>query len=346
IEQFYMVTHDPVTRVSMIAADEGGRPAEAAHRLFLLIFDEHHLASDSLMRVRKGAEAFVMAHIGPGDAAGVLVNGELYQNRLTTDKGALLAGVRAAKPAIETRQSLLAPFREWPRIPSESDALRVAQGARELRADLAAAACRQDPVLCEIEGRADEVQNVIERKARTYVREARRLTGQTISTLNAVSDSLSKFAGRKTVVLMTEGFFAEDSRATVERTAARAARAGVTIYTIDGRGLTSKTGIPDVTAIGAQRSEVFDTGEDGPSILAAGTGGMMVRNLDDVTRAFGMVARDTSTYYVIGYSPTRAKMDGKFRRIEVKANPAGLEVRARRGYMATELPPQETIWKR
>lgn len=344
IEQFYLVTHDPVTRASQIAADEEGRSAEAAHRLFLIVFDEGHLSPESLMRVRKGAEAFIMAHVGPGDAGGILVNGELYQGRITTDKGALLAGVRAASPAVEHRQGLLADFREFPRIPSEHDALRISEGARELAERVARDACRLDPVLCELEGFLEGVQSKIEQKARGYIRSARRLSDRTLQTVSSLSDSLAKFPGRKTVVLLTEGFFVEDVRASVERTAARAARAGVTIYTIDGRGLVTASGVPDVLSQGMTRSTAFDTGEDGPGILTAQTGGLMIRNVDDMPRAFGTIARDTSTYYVIGYAPAKANMDGKFRKIEVKAK-AGFTVRARKGYVASALPPQERLWK-
>jgi len=344
IEQFYMVTHDPVTRLSQIAADDAGRPAERANRVFMIVFDEGHLAPESLMRVQKGAEQFIMTHLGPGDAAGIFVNGELFQGRLTTDKGALLAGVRKASTAVETRQSLLAAFREWPRIPSEHDALRISEGARELLQRLAAEACRTEPALCEIEGFNEGVQRKIETKARYYVRSARALADRTLATVSAISESLSKFAGRKTLVLLTEGFFVEDIRATVERIAARAARAGITVYSIDGRGLVTATGVPDALSTGPARSTAFDTGEDGPNILTAGTGGLMVRNVDDMSAAFGTVARDTSTYYVIGYSTTR-KMDGKFRRIDVKSTRPGVDVRARKGYMATQLPAQTSIWK-
>lgn len=345
IEQFYMVTHDPVTRQSQIAADEAGRGGETANRVFLIVFDEGHLAAESLMRVQKGAEQFIMTHLGPGDAGGVFVNGELFQGRLTTDKGALLAGVRRATTAVEHRQSLLAAFREWPRIPSEHDALRISEGARELVQRLADDACRAEPTLCEVEGFQEGVQRKIELKARYYVRSARTLADRTLTTVSAISESLSKFAGRKTLVLLTEGFFVEDIRGTVERVAARAARAGVTVYSIDGRGLVTATGVPDAVSTGPARATAFDTGEDGPNILTAGTGGIMVRNIDDMSRAFGTIARDTSTYYVIGYSPTNAKMDGKFRRIELKPTRSGIDVRARRGYMATPLPPQQAIWK-
>ena len=64
---------------------------------------------------------------------------------------------------------------------------------------------------------------------------------------------------------------------------------------------------------------------------------------DDIGRAIGMVAYDTSSYYVIGYQPDNAVMDGKFRSIDVKTRAAGLKIRARKGYAATNLPPQEFV---
>jgi hypothetical protein len=54
--------------------------------------------------------------------------------------------------------------------------------------------------------------------------------------------------------------------------------------------------------------------------------------------------RDTSTYYVIGYQPDNPTLDGKVRKIEVKADMPGVKVRARKGYAAVALPPQQAIW--
>jgi VWFA-related protein len=276
----------------------------------------------------------------PDDYGGVFVNGGMYHGRLTTSKTELIAAVRSARPAFENRQGLLAPFREFPRIPGEIDAARIADGARQLTDSLGADACRDDPFQCELEGGRQQVENMIEKKARHYVRQARVLTANTIQNLQYVNDRLSRIPGRKTLVLLSEGFFVEDSRATLRTVAAQAARGGTTIYSIDGRGLIHGSGgTPDVLQTGMTRATTFDTGEDGPTILTAGTGGLRVRNIDDITRAFGMIVRDTSTYYVIGYQPANATLDGKFRKIDVKTRVAGAHVRARKGYAATALPP-------
>ena len=156
---------------------------------------------------------------------------------------------------------------------------------------------------------------------------------------------MSRLPGRKTVVFMTGGFFVEDSRSALQIIAAQAARRGTTIYSIDGRGLiNTMSANPDVVRRERARSTVFDTGDDGPAILTRETGGLMIHSLDDMAQAFGRVVRDTSTYYVIGYQPANLVMDGKFRRIEVKAKSGQLQVRARSGYIAVTLPPQTPMW--
>jgi VWFA-related protein len=345
IQQFFMVTNNLGQTPGALASEHADEAQYGAHRVFVMLFDEAHLANDSLMRVKKGAEAFIHDMIHDGDAGGVFLNGGMYKGRLTTDKGELLAGVRAVQPAFENRQAILAPFAEWPRINTEVEASRIADGAREVTDALGAKACQEDQAACAGEGGLGNVENLIQQKARLYIRQARMMTERTIQNLESVSRGLAKIPGRKTVVLMTEGFFVEDSRSTLETVSAQAARSGITIYSIDGRGLINSMSVnPDAVKRDRARSAAFDTGEDGPNILTQGTGGFMVRNLDDMSRAFGLIVRDTSTYYVIGYQPDNATMDGKVRKIEVKSSLPGVKVRARKSYAAVALPPQEAIW--
>lgn len=345
IQQFYAVTHDPLrssatTQVALTRSEA----EERARRFFVFVFDEGHLSAESLMRAKAGAEDFIRHQMLPGDLAGVFANGQMNKSRMTDDKVELLAAIRSASPAIDNRQAILAPFREFPRIPSEGDALRITNGARELVDALGVRACSEDPFQCQLAGGLQQTENLIQQKARLYVRSARVLTETSLNNLQYVYANLARLLGRKTVVLLTEGFFSEESRSQLQSMAAQAARGGTTIYTIDGRGLVNTMSVnPDVTSMSMGRSTAFDTGDDGPNILTSGTGGMMIHGIDNIGRAIGMVANDTSSYYVIGYQPDNAAMDGKFRSIEVKTTAKDVSIRARKGYAAVTLPPQELI---
>jgi VWFA-related protein len=346
IQQFYMVTHDSASVVPQASLSVAGMqmPEERARRVFVLVFDEGSLATESLMRVKKGAEQFIQDQIGPGDVGGVFVNSGMYRGRLTTDKNELLLAVKSSKPAFDTRQSLLASLREFPKIPSEIDAERIEQGAMEVTESLGEAACNEDPVTCLQDGNLQGVENLLQQKARLYVRTSRSLVAQTIQNLQYVAGGLAHIPGRKTMIILSEGFFAEESRAILENVAAQAARGGTTIYSIDGRGNVNGMSVnPDVVRASMSRSGGLDTNDDSMNILTSGTGGLMVHGMDDFSRAFGMVVRDTSTYYVIGYQPDKNVMDGKYRKIELKPNAPGLTIRARKGYLAVTLPPLEQI---
>jgi hypothetical protein len=67
--------------------------------------------------------------------------------------------------------------------------------------------------------------------------------------------------------------------------------------------------------------------------LAENTDGIAV-NSNDMSADLRRIADDVSAYYVLSYYSTNTKMDGKYRRIEVRMKPAGVKVKARRGYGA------------
>jgi len=68
--------------------------------------------------------------------------------------------------------------------------------------------------------------------------------------------------------------------------------------------------------------------------LAASTDGIAVVDTNDLDRGMSRIAADLSSYYLIGYASTNARLDGKFRKIAVRVKRAGVDVRARRGYRA------------
>jgi VWFA-related protein len=196
-------------------------------------------------------------------------------------------------------------------------------------------------VLCQAEGGNAVVMERLEQKARQYIDEARGATGTVLRSLSALVNGLGRMPGRKTLVLMTDGFFVEESLPAIQQIAGQAARNGVAIYGLDGRGLSGSgtREMADVMTEGPGLSRSFDTIGNGPHMLAQGTGGFVIRNASHFAGALSDIARDTSSYYVLGYAPANAALDGSFRKIEVKAKSrAGLQVRARKGYLATPLP--------
>ena len=46
------------------------------------------------------------------------------------------------------------------------------------------------------------------------------------------------------------------------------------------------------------------------------------------------MVQDTSAYYLLGYYSTNSKLDGKYRKLTVRVKRAGVDVRARPGYLA------------
>jgi VWFA-related protein len=68
--------------------------------------------------------------------------------------------------------------------------------------------------------------------------------------------------------------------------------------------------------------------------LAENTDGLAIVNTNDLKTGMRRIVDDVSAYYLLTYYSTNTKNDGRFRRIEVKAKPANLTMKARRGYMA------------
>ena len=113
-------------------------------------------------------------------------------------------------------------------------------------------------------------------------------------------------------------------------------RGNASFYPIDPRGLAvwdSPLGpeapppIPvDQANLRARRESLYD--------LALGTDGLAVVNSNDLDKGLRRIAGDLTSYYLLGYYSTNAKLDGRFRRLEVKVKRPGVDIRARRGYRA------------
>src|SRR4029077_12030215 len=69
-------------------------------------------------------------------------------------------------------------------------------------------------------------------------------------------------------------------------------------------------------------------------VLADNSDGRAIINRNDITVAMKQIVRDTSAYYLLGYTSSEAPSDGKFHEIKVRVKRPGVQVRARKGYWA------------
>ena len=316
-------------------------PPGAAQRIFVAFFDDAHMTAGGFKRTQAAAADLFAQHFRTGDVGGVVVGGQMVNKRLTTDREELLKAVRNAKPNL-AKNSRIFDEQQWPRV-TEAEALLIA--GKEDRAVLSAAvtrACAEDEGACT--SRLD-VPGLIREKASMLVARLHASTNATMQGLTAVLNGLARIEGRKTILLLSEGFQADGSWPFIEQATGLATLANARVYTLDARGL-------DRGMAERLRSEVTsgddpllnllngsDSEADSINSLAADTGGFVVRNTNIFDKAIARIVDDASNYYVLGYRPT-SKQDGTFHKISVTVNRPGISVRARRGYVA--MPPPMT----
>jgi len=115
---------------------------------------------------------------------------------------------------------------------------------------------------------------------------------------------------------------------------ATANRNNTAIYAVDPRGLTTGEFGADRN-IGSQLSRQYlNQTMETLRTLALQTDGRAIINRNDLLAGMKQIVRDSSAYYLIGYSSTQAPTDGKFHEIKVRVKRPGVQVRARRGYWA------------
>ena len=122
-------------------------------------------------------------------------------------------------------------------------------------------------------------------------------------------------------------------------------RANASFYPIDPRGLAvfDEDIVPAAgVGIGPNANPTITPAEDRARLfarntslrtLAEATDGLAVVNTNDLSRGLRRIADDLSSYYLLGYYST-GKLDGRFHALTVRVKRPGVQVRARRGYLA------------
>ena len=113
------------------------------------------------------------------------------------------------------------------------------------------------------------------------------------------------------------------------------------IFSADNRGPASAAGIGNGASMAGMDNYSASNADRASEIaamnqIASDTGGKAIYNTNDLDTAIGRSIADGSHYYTLVYSPTNKKMDGHYRKIEVKLGDSKLKLSYRHGYNADE----------
>jgi len=173
-------------------------------------------------------------------------------------------------------------------------------------------------------------------------------TDRRLEALRSVAKRLAYIQQKKSLIYFSSGMDRTGIENQSELRAATnaAVRANLAVYTMDMRGLqaivvggeaqnASLRGVSPYS--GQSMMNAFNsnfTTQETLVTLASDTGGRAFLDSNDFSKVFKSVQEDSSTYYMLGYRSTNPARDGRYRRITVKLNLAGVKVDYRRGYYA------------
>ena len=138
-----------------------------------------------------------------------------------------------------------------------------------------------------------------------------------------------------------------DNQAQIHATADAAIKAGVSIWTIDARGLVVSAPMGDATQ-GSPGGQSMYTGASAEAItknlqqsqdalyaIAGDTGGKAFMDNNDLSRGIVQAQESISDYYLLGYYTTNSEQNGKFRRVRISlAQDLEAKLDYRQGYFA------------
>lgn len=165
-----------------------------------------------------------------------------------------------------------------------------------------------------------------------------------LDTVERALNGLVSTGGRKSVILVSEGFIYDPNLSGFKRVRAAARRANAAIYFLNAGGLEglpsefSAMFGPAMPSQDVAHTFISDNmSDEGCEVLADDSGGFTVRNTNDLSSGIQRIVEESRLYYLLGYISSNDARDGKYRKIEVefkKGRGKGLKIRARRGYYA------------
>lgn len=349
------------------AAATGGPPALAApgampvgaRRHFLLLFDLSFSRPENLVAARDAASRLVLEQLHPSDLVAVATYAQSQGYRLllgfTPDRNqadlaiSTLGVAGLFEPANDPLALLLgnlegtARGRSGNRPGATADRLiaealkgfsqRMDRQDRQREQSKIVALSRSLEELARLMGTVEGRKHVV------YMSEgfdSSALYG-TLDTTSIETMSRASEEGRIWDIDSEERFGDTRSQSVMEDMFEELRRVGATIQAVDIGGLRSAADVDfgssrATSAGGATR----DSRRDGLAVMAASTGGELIRSFNDLSNAMSRLLEHTEVTYLLSFQPQGLDLDGRYHRLKVRLAepPRGTEILHRPGYYA------------
>jgi VWFA-related protein len=166
--------------------------------------------------------------------------------------------------------------------------------------------------------------------------------------IQSLMDALNKLPQKKSVIYFSNGITQSgvDNQSALRAATAAAVKANASIYSLDVRGLqafppggeaqnaslhgqSAYTGASILNDLNGNAAS-----QDTLATLSSDTGGKAFFDSNDFSGIFAQVQKDSSVYYVLGFSSNNKLKDGRFRHLKVTVNRPDLKLDFRSGYYA------------
>src|SRR6266576_2209097 len=166
--------------------------------------------------------------------------------------------------------------------------------------------------------------------------------------LQAIMQTLGKISQKKAVIYFSNGISqtGADNQSALRAATAAAVKANVSIYSMDIRGLQAFPPGGEAQSASLHGQSAYSgaavlndlngnaASQETLATLSSDTGGKAFFDSNDFGAVFSQVQKDSSAYYVLGFTSNNPLKDGKFRRLKVQVIRPDLKLDFRSGYYA------------
>jgi VWFA-related protein len=318
-----------------------------ATRFVAYLFDDVHAKWEDLARTRDAAARQIATSLLATDRAAIYTTSGQTMLEFTGDQAQLQETLLRLQPR-PIAGGAVSNF-DCPRVSYYMADLLINREDREAWQTATAetySCANLDPATTP----ASVVRSMVQTTASSALSSGSHETHVSLDMLGKVVRRISAMPGQRSIILASPGFLTLDLHQEVSDVVSRAIRAKVIIGALDARGLWTDPGFSaaDATPGGGPnvlmakgRISHFEAQaqEEVLAEFAASTGGTFIHNTNDLAAGFKRLASAPEFVYVLGFTPTNLKSDGKLHNLKivlVSKDSKGLTLQARRAYYAPQ----------